>query len=90
MKILFDLTSLDDNFSGIERFALNISKAFIEKNKDNEYILVFKNKIHSEFKYISERENVKIKIINGKNKLITSQIKLPVNLYKIKADKYIF
>lgn len=90
MKILFDLTSLDDNFSGIERFALNISKAFIEKNKDNEYILVFKNKIHSEFKYIAKRENVKIKIINGKNKLITSQIKLPVNLYKIKADKYIF
>lgn len=90
MKILFDLTSLDDNFSGIERFALNISKAFIEENKDNSYILVFKNRIHDEFKDISEKENVEIKIINGKNKLITSQIKLPINLYKIKADKYIF
>ncbi|EOU1929658.1 glycosyltransferase family 1 protein, partial [Clostridium perfringens] len=77
MKIVIDLTSLDDNFSGIERFALNISKSFIEQNIKNEYILVFKNKLHDDFKEIAKTKNVYIKIIKGNNKLFFSQIKLP-------------
>ncbi|EOU1829553.1 glycosyltransferase family 4 protein [Clostridium perfringens] len=90
MKIVIDLTSLDDNFSGIERFALNISKSFIEQNIKNEYILVFKNKLHDDFKEIAKTKNVYIKIIKGNNKLFFSQIKLPFELYKLKADKYLF
>lgn len=90
MRILFDLTSLDDNFSGIERFTLNISKNLIKVDNENEYILVFKNKIHEEFKEIIKNKHIKVRIIKGKNKLITNQIKLPFELYKIKADKYIF
>ncbi|MBM7833062.1 glycosyltransferase family 4 protein [Clostridium sardiniense] len=90
MKILLDLTSLNDNFSGIERFTLNISKSLIINDFKNEYILIFKNEIYKEFKDIINKNNVKVKVIKGKNKLITTQIILPLKLYKIKADKYIF
>lgn len=90
MKILIDLTSLNDNFSGIERFALNISKEMLRQDQKNFYILVFKNEVHPDFNEFIEDENVKILIINGSNKLLFNQIKLPYKLYKIKADKYIF
>ena len=48
MRIAIDLTSLDDNFSGIERYAMNIAKELIEldKKRENTYILLFKRKIH--------------------------------------------
>ena len=36
MRILFDLCSLEDNFSGIERYALNISKEYIQQYPQNE------------------------------------------------------
>lgn len=51
MKVLIDLTSLADNFSGIERFALSITKELIsdQSRSDIEYILVFKNEIHKDF-----------------------------------------
>ena len=44
MRILIDLTALADNFSGIERFALSITKELIsDQNRSNdEYILLFK------------------------------------------------
>lgn len=90
MKILIDLTSLADNFSGIERFSLNITKELIldESRKDIEYILVFKNKVHKELAL--EKRNVKKIIIKGKNKLIFNQLQLPLRLITIKADYYFF
>ncbi|ELC8386904.1 glycosyltransferase family 4 protein [Clostridium perfringens] len=90
MKILIDLTALDDNFSGIERFALNISKNIIMKDNKNEYILLFKNRIHNEFVSMKLKSNVNLKIIYGKNRFLFNQIILPLNLYKIKVDKYLF
>lgn len=90
MKVLIDLTSLDDNFSGIERFALNISKNLIMQDYNNKYILLFKNKIHNDFESIIDNSKIVAKVLKGKNKLIFNQIILPYNLYKIKADKYLF
>lgn len=89
MRILIDLTSLDDNFSGIERYALNISQQMILNDRENEYTLVFKNRVHSDFSNINY-ENVNYKVIKGKNKLIFNQILLPWNLYALKVDKYLF
>lgn len=87
MRICVDLTSLADNFSGIERFALSITKELI-KNKDHQWILLFKNSIHKDFdENLSHVEKV---IIKGKNKLVFNQVVLPLNLLKIKADKYFF
>lgn len=90
MKILIDLTSLADNFSGIERYALNISKQMIIQDNINRYILVFKNRVYDEFAELLDKDNIETKVIKGNNKLIFNQIILPYNLYKIKADKYIF
>lgn len=90
MQIVIDLTSLDDNFSGIERYALNISKNLIIQDKFNEYILLFKNKIHTEFIELKNLDNTTFKVIKGKNKLIFNQIILPRFLYSIEADKYLF
>lgn len=87
MHVVIDLTSLDDNFSGIERFALSISKELI-KNSDNVYTLLFKNKIHEQFE--EYQSNVKKIIIKGGNKLIFNQLKLPYYLVKLKADYYLF
>ena len=89
MKILIDLTSLADNLSGIERFAICIARELIEY-RDKKYILVFKNSIHPSFLRFNEDENVKIIVLKGKNKLLFNQVILPWNLYKFSADIYLF
>lgn len=90
MKILIDLTSLADNFSGIERYALNISKELLIQDNLNKYILLFKNEVHKEFDKFKNRSNIEFKVIKGKNKLVFNQIILPYYLYSMKADKYLF
>ena len=82
MRIAIDLTSLDDNFSGIERYAMNIAKELIEldKKRENTYILLFKRKIHPEFKRYQELENVVCKVWQGRNKLLFAQILMPFHL----------
>lgn len=90
MKLLFDLTPLADNFSGVERFALNISKEYIERNDENRYVLLFKREIHSCFKSISHRSNVECVVLKPCNKFLFSQVVLPWKLYQIRADAYFF
>lgn len=90
MRILIDLTALADNFSGLERYALNISKNLIKLSNKDSFILVFKNNIHEEFKEFNNMPNVETRTLKGSNKLIFNQIILTYNLYKIKADKYLF
>ena len=85
MRICVDLTSLADNFSGIERFALSISKELI-KNTEHHWILLFKNEVHKDFK----DEDVEKIVIKGKNKLIFNQLILPIKFLGIKADRYFF
>lgn len=87
MRICVDLTSLADNFSGIERFALSITKELI-KNTEHHWILLFKNSVHKEFG--EELDNVEKRVINGGNKLIFNQLILPIKLLGIKADRYFF
>jgi len=90
MKILIDLTTLADNFSGIERFASSISYEMI-KRKDMDYILLFKDHIDSHFKYLIDKQtNIETIILKRKNKLIFNQLSLPLAIRKIKADWYLF
>lgn len=90
MKILIDLTSLADNFSGIERFALSITQELIanQEKKDVKYILVFKNSIYKAFE--KKQRNVEYLVLKGKNKLFFNQLILPLKLLKIHADYYFF
>ena len=90
MKCLFDLTALADNFSGIERFALCISKEFIRQFPMHEYILVFKEEIHEAYRKIAKQKNVECVVLPRKNKLFFNQFILPMQLYRLKADAYIF
>ena len=45
MKVCIDLSALDDNFSGIERFAYSITRSLIQIDLENKYILIFKNRV---------------------------------------------
>lgn len=85
MRICVDLTSLSDNFSGIERFALSITKELV-KNIEHRWILLFKNEVHKDFK----DEDVKKIVIKGRNKLMFNQVLLPLKLATINADRYFF
>lgn len=78
MKILIDLTSLDDNFSGIERFALSITKSLIKLDNDysNQYILLFKNKIHEEF--INLPSYVTVVVLKGKTNFYLIKLYCPL------------
>lgn len=85
-KVLIDLTSLDDNFTGMEHYALYITKELV-KNKDYEYELVFKNKI-SYFEN-DELKNIKTTILYGKRYSVLLH-KLPKYINKVSPDYAIF
>lgn len=89
MKIVIDLTSLADNFSGIERFAACISYELI-KNTNARYILVFKGTIHDLFKEFRSNKNVKMIVLPVHSKLFFNQVVLPNCLNKINADYFLF
>lgn len=92
MRIAIDLTSLADNFSGIERYAMNIAKELIrmDEKEEHTYILLFKRKIHPGFEKYQKKKNVDMRVYKGQNKLLFAQILLPFHLYGIKADAFLF
>ena len=90
MTIAIDLTSLSYHLSGIERYALCITIELLKYDKSNNYILIFREKIYSEFCDYIDNTRISAKVLHGKNKLIFNQIILPYHLYHIKADKYLF
>lgn len=90
MKICIDLTSLYSKLSGIEKYALNISKNMLLSDKNNDYVLLFNNEIHEQFNEFKAYQNVTFQIIKSKNKLILSQFLLPIYLYKAEANIYLF
>lgn len=92
MRIAIDLTSLADNFSGIERYAMNIAKELIEMDEKEEhtYILLFKRKIHPQLLKYQKKKNVDMRVYKGQNKLLFAQVFLPFHLYGIRADVFLF
>lgn len=78
MRLVIDLTSLADNFSGIERYAFGVIYELLKHNKkNNKYILVFKNEIHEKFLDFQHLDNIQCDVILGSNKLLVNQIILP-------------
>lgn len=92
MRIAIDLTSLADNFSGIERYAMCIAEELIEMDQKQEhtYILLFKRNIHPEFEKYVKQGNVEMRVYKGQNKLLFAQLLLPVHLYAVRAEVYLF
>ncbi len=94
MRIAIDLSSLSDNFTGLERYALELSRALIrESGKQGvpaEYILVVKNELPGMLKALAKDKRVRFVRIRGKNKLLANQLTLPLTMARIPADVYLF
>ena len=90
MKLAIDLTSLSDNFSGLERMALELTKALVNCAEDAEFILVIKNELPGVLKPLKGRDNIRFVRIKGKSKLLANQFTLPLTMRRIDADAYIF
>lgn len=91
MKILIDLTSLSYHLSGIERYALCVTQEMLRQDKNNKYILVFRNEVFPELvPDINNHGRVEIVILHGNIKLLFFQLIIPMALYKHKADRYMF
>lgn len=90
-KIVIDLTSLADNFTGFERFALNIAEEFLKQKPEERYVFIFKEEVYSKLKkYIDGNKNVESIILPRKNKLWFYQVTLFLCLKKIDADIFLF
>lgn len=90
MVIAIDLTSLSYHITGIERYALCITEKLLMIDNENRYILVFRNEIYSSLSNYVDGERIIARILHGDNKLLFNQIVLPVVLYGIKADVFLF
>lgn len=89
MRVAIDLTSLADNFSGIERYAAEISRRLIE-DSSIDWTLIFKKEIHSIFRNAAKSKNVTCITLNPCNKFFFYQIRLPRAMRKINADINLF
>ena len=90
MKIAIDLTSLSYHMTGIERYAACMTEEMLKIDTINEYILIFRNQVYHTFSSFIDNKRVKAIVLHGNNKVVFLQIILPINLYKIKADKFVF
>lgn len=90
MTILIDLTSLSYHLTGIERYALCIAEKMIEIDQDSQYILLFRDEIYEGLRAKIDGNRVKAEVIHGNNKILFNLFQLPIHLYKIEADVYLF
>ncbi len=90
MRIAIDLTSLSYHLTGIERYAMCITDKMLDLDKENTYVLVFRNEITPLFTDRIDGARVKAVVLHGENKLVFLQITLLRALNKIHADRYVF
>lgn len=90
MRNLIDLTSLSYHITGIERFAMCITEEILKLDTVNEYVLLFRNEIYPVFSSYIDGKRVMAKVIHGNQKLLFFQVIIPFELYRIKADNYLF
>lgn len=86
--IAIDLTSLDDNFSGIEHYALFITKELI-KCFQYQFFLIFKNKPSYFASKELEQKNVTVHILSGK-RLNIMLFDLPKLIDRLNPDIALF
>ena len=91
MRIAVDLSSLSDNFTGLERYALELCRALIrESSEKTQFILVIKNRLPEQLKAFAKNRKVRFLRIRGKNKLFANQLSLPFAMARTHADVYLF
>lgn len=92
MRIAIDLTSLADNFSGIERYAANMAMSIVEQDDVDKFVLLFKESVFPWFETFGDRANVDLCIVpRGEGgKVVFSQFTLPQELKRLKPDIALF
>lgn len=90
MRIAIDLTALDDNFTGIERYALNMALEILRQDQQDTFELVFKNQVYPDFLLFQGRPNIRFHVLPGCGKLLFNQWRLPRFLNSMKADCCLF
>ena len=91
MRIAVDLTSLDDNFSGLERSAVSLTEAWIKENREDVFIIVVKNRIPKKcLKWKKIHKDLRFLRVKGKNRLLVNQFLLPWAMLAARADACVF
>ncbi|MCD7736738.1 MAG: glycosyltransferase family 4 protein [Lachnospiraceae bacterium] len=90
MRIAIDLTALNDNFTGIERYALNMTLEILRQAPEETFELVFKNEVFSDFLPYQGHEKIHFHVLPGCGKLLFNQWRLPRFLNQLRADRYLF
>lgn len=70
MKIIFDLTALDERPTGIARVAEAVAKAYISNYPENKYVLLFNKKIPNRFPIKESFDNVEVVLFHSRNKIL--------------------
>ena len=92
MRIAIDLTSLSDNLSGLERYALKLTEAVLLKcrdRKDISFILAVKKPVPEKVKELGRYDNVRLAAVSG-GKLFAAEIRRPFLFYGLKPDIAVF
>lgn len=85
MKIVFDLTALDERPTGIARVAEAVAKAYISNYPENKYVLLFNKNIPDRFPIKNSFDNVEVVLLHSRNKILRL-FTLPRYLKEIDAD----
>ncbi len=90
LTVAVDLTALGDRMSGLERYAYRITEALIHTARKARFILVVRNEIPEILRGWRKLSRVSFCVIKGENKLLIHQLRLPVVMKQLKADRYLF
>lgn len=90
MTIAIDLTSVSYHLTGIERYAICITDKMIDIDKENNYVLFFRNEVYPIFSERIDEKRIRAFILHGDNKFIFLQFTLMKALKSCNADKYLF
>ncbi|HLG94206.1 MAG TPA: glycosyltransferase family 1 protein [candidate division Zixibacteria bacterium] len=84
MKLALDLTALCRRHTGMEYYALNLSRALLETDGRDEFHLFFRREIHPELKPFAARAVLHLSPLD--NQVAAEQAWIPYMERKIKAD----
>lgn len=83
MRIGIDVTSLCRQITGIEYYALNLTKNILKRDSENDYVLFFRKNIHPELEQFKPRAKF---LMSHGNQIFCEQFWLPYMAQKDKVD----
>src|SRR5262245_5099146 len=84
MKLALDLTALCRRHTGMECYALNLSRALLETDGQDEFHLLFRQEIHPELRHFADRAVFHLSPFG--HQVAAEQAWIPYMERKIQAD----